>query len=130
MKPEADLQCRIVHYLRSNNILCFAPCNEAFMTLLNTRKPDPETTFKKRSDVGYGLFQHYINMGFEKGVLDVWILHKGGVFVIECKSPTGKLSPSQIGFIARLERESIPYLVTDCYYTALDQLDKWGVVKN
>lgn len=111
MKPEADLQCRIVHYLRSNNILCFAPCNEAFMTV-------------NRGQKNYGLMQHYINMGMEKGVLDVWILHKGGVYVIECKSEKGKLSPSQVGFIARLERESIPYLVTDCYTDAIKWLEE------
>lgn len=115
MKPEADLQCKLIHYLRSNNILCFAPCNEAFMTV---------TTGKKN----FGLYQHYVNMGMEKGVLDVWILHRGKTYVIELKAPTGKLSPSQIGFIARLEREDIPYLVTDCYYTAVDQLDEWGVL--
>ena len=124
MKPEADLQCRIVHYLRSNNILCFAPCNEAFMTL------SAQVGKREGNKKNFGLFQHYVNMGFEKGVLDVWILHRGGVFVIECKSEKGKLSSAQIGFIARLERESIPYLVTDCYYNAIDQLDKWGVIKN
>lgn len=117
MKPEAELQCKVVHFLRSNNILCFAPCNEAFMTVTQGKK-------------NFGLYQHYINMGFEKGVLDVWIFKAGKTYVIELKSPTGKLSPSQIGFIARLEREDIPYLVTDCYYTAINQLDKWGVIKN
>ena len=115
MKSEADLQCRIVYYLRSNNILCFAPCNEAFMTTTQGKK-------------NFGLYQHYINMGMEKGVLDVWILHRGNVYVIECKSEKGKLSPAQVGFIARLERESIPYLVTDCYYTAIDWLDANNII--
>ncbi len=78
----------------------------------------------------FGLWKHYENMGMEKGVLDVWILHRGKTYVIELKSPGGKLSPSQVGFIARLGREDIPYLVTDCYYTAIDQLDSWGIVKN
>lgn len=124
MKPEADLQCKLIRYLKSNNILCFAPCNEAFMTL------SAQVGKRDGNKKNYGLFQHYINMGFEKGTPDVFIFHKGRAFVLELKSPGGKLSPSQIGFITRLEREEIPYLVTDCYYTAVDQLDKWGVVKN
>lgn len=124
MKPEADLQCKVIHYLRSNNILCFAPCNEAFMTLTTSRRSDG------KSGSGYGLYRHYINMGFEKGTPDIFVFHKGKTYVIELKSPGGKLSPSQIGFIARLEREEIPYLVTDCYYTAVDWLDANGIIKN
>ena len=78
----------------------------------------------------FGLWKHYENMGMEKGVLDVWIFKDSKTYVIECKGPKGRLSDDQKGFIFRLERESIPYLVTDCYYTAIDQLDKWGVIKN
>ena len=118
MKPEADLQCKLIRYLRSNNILCFAPCNEAFMTLA--------TLSGKRN---FGLWKHYENMGMEKGVLDVWIFKAGKTYVIELKSPGGKLSPSQVGFIARLEREEIPYLVTDCYYTAVDWLDSNNIIR-
>lgn len=77
----------------------------------------------------FGLFQHYINMGFEKGVSDIFIFNSGKTFVIELKAPGGKLSPSQVGFITRLEREKIPVVVMDNYYNVIDQLFKWEVIK-
>lgn len=115
MKPEAELQCKIVHFLRLNNILCFAPCSEMFMTL--------------NRGGNFGLFQHYVNMGFEKGVLDVWLFKSGKTFVIECKAPGKKTSKDQDGFIVRLNREQIPNAVIDNYYDFLDQLFKWGVIR-
>lgn len=115
MKPEADLQCKIVHFLRLNNILCFAPCPEMFMTL--------------SKGGNFGLFQHYVNMGFEKGVLDVWLFRNGKTFVVECKAPGKKTSKDQDGFIVRLHRENIEYAVIDNYYNFLDQLFRWGVIK-
>jgi len=77
----------------------------------------------------FGLFQHYVNMGFEKGVLDVWLFKSGKTFVIECKAPGKKISKDQDGFIIRLNREQIPNAVIDNYYDFLDQLFKWGVIK-
>jgi len=114
MKQESELQQRLIHYLRSHNIFCFAPLNETFMTLNKGKN--------------YGLYQHYLKMGLEPGILDVWIFKNGKAYVIELKSGGGKLSPSQKGIITRLERENIPVLVTDCFYTAVDWLDGMGVL--
>jgi len=90
---EADLQKRIVHYLRSKNIFCFAPMNEAFMTL---------TTAGKKNN--FGLIKHYEAMGLEYGVPDVIIAHDNKVYFVELKALTGKISDKQKAVHERLRR--------------------------
>jgi len=115
MKPEATLQCQLVHFLRLKQVFVFAPLNEAFMTLTKGQK-------------NYGLYQHYKNMGFEEGICDVWIVHNEKVYVIELKAPGKKTTPKQDGVIARLKRQNVPVLVTDSFDMAVGWIERYNII--
>ena len=100
---ESALQKQIVHYLRLKNIFCFAPCNEAFMTL---------TTAGKKKN--FGLIKHYEAMGLEYGIPDLIIVHDEKVYFVELKSDTGKVSDKQKSVHERLRRAGfIVWVVRD-----------------
>jgi hypothetical protein len=67
-------------------------------------------------------------MGLRAGVADLVLLHNGRTYMVEVKTPTGKMSEKQQQFALDCSAEDIPYAIVHSADELTEHLRAWSVI--
>ena len=117
IKSENDLQVQVVNLLRKHN---YIP--------IQTDAVGPALHFIPSIEGRIRFTQWSKARGWSKGIPDLVVVHKAGVFFIELKAPTGRLSPEQKIWRDRLIAEGYNYFcwrtIEECQEFIISKLNK------
>jgi len=117
IKSENDLQVQVVNLLRKHN---FIP--------IQTDAVGPALHFIPTIEGRIRFTQWSKARGWSKGIPDLVVVHRTGVFFIELKAPTGRLSPEQKVWRDRLIAEGYNYFcwrtIEECQEFIISKLNK------
>lgn len=90
---------------------------QVLQAVLRFMKIHPAIDWVARINSGathYGRTGRFVRFGFV-GAADIWgqLKADGRLIVVECKSPKGKLTPAQAGFLARVGRAGVAIVARD-----------------
>lgn len=117
IKSENDLQVQVVNLLRKHN---YIP--------IQTDAVGPALHFIPTIEGRIRFTQWSKARGWSKGIPDLVVIHRTGVFFIELKTPTGRLSPEQKVWRDRLIAEGYNYFcwrtIEECQEFIISKLNK------
>ena len=117
IKSENDLQVQVVNLLRKHN---YIP--------IQTDAVGPALHFIPTIEGRIRFTQWSKARGWSKGNPDLVVVHRTGVFFIELKAPTGRLSPEQKVWRDRLIAEGYNYFcwrtIEECQEFIISKLNK------
>lgn len=117
---EAEIQAAIVSHLRLR----------AVPNLTWWHTPNGVQLGGKRNKKGVAIQGARLKgLGVRSGVSDIIAVHDGKIFALELKAPGGRPSPSQLEFLADMERAGASVCLAIGVDAAIRALEMWGLLR-